>query len=295
MGGVMKWITGHQIGHYTVERHDLPRSGGQDWITLATLDSLVVHTTEGHTLGDALAVMTANFDGVNWLVGEDRILQGRPIGAQGGGLRDNGGEWHPNSVGQQVECVGFSKQHVYQLPDSTWWPLVALVGFLHSEHGVPLRRPEGWADDCSDITTILATDNTRRQSRKAVGFHGLLGHIDIPDQAETWHWDPGALDYIALIDQAGDDMQLSDKVTISRDPPEEMTVEQVLARLIQASRTERERDAAERARNGALLHEVERLRAHTPDAAGFAEAVSKLLHARLGPTPEPGVEPTPEP
>jgi N-acetylmuramoyl-L-alanine amidase len=260
----------------------------------------VVHTTEGSTVKGAIDVLRSNSDGANWVIGEGRIIQGRPIGAQGASLRQH------NDVGQQVECVGHAKEKLHRLTADTWEPLIALTAFLHEEFGMPLRRPEGWADDCSDITTILATNNTRRLSRKALGFRGLLGHLDIPDQAKTWHWDPGALDYTALIDEAGGGMQLSDKIKIAED--EELTIAQVFRRLIQATErererdaaererakaraaAERERDAAERARNQALLSEVAALQTSIPDPAAFAEAVSMLIHDRLQPqpTPEPG-------
>lgn len=194
------WVA--RIGEYDVRKKESPRPGGQPYIGLEHPRAFVIHTTEGSSIEGAWNTLDAKGAAPHFIVGEDQIWQTRPLDAQAATLVD--APWHPNSVGWQVESVGFSRESpVNKLSIRTWKPLVALTAFMADEMGVPLRRPNGWKDDLSDIGTILATTlNTRRRSEVAKSFHGLLGHLDIPDNS---HWDPGALDYTALIDEAKGD------------------------------------------------------------------------------------------
>lgn len=161
---------------------------------------MVLHTTEGSTVDGAVAKLRSDFSAPHFVVGEDRIVQMRPLTAQAATLRDNGGAFHPNSVGWQVESVGFTKTTLYLLTPETLRPLVAVAAFALGELGVPLLRPDGWRDDLKDITTILATDNTRRLSRKAVNFKGWVMHLEIPEQQDTWHHDAGAFDFATFFE-----------------------------------------------------------------------------------------------
>lgn len=205
----MKWI--NQIGPFAVQRRESPRPDGKPYIPLTNPRAFVLHTTEGTSIENAWNTLNANRSAPHFLVGEGRIIQMRPLDVQAATLRDNGGGWHPNEVGWQVECVGMSLGIVNKLTPATWKPLVALTAFVHETLGIPLRRPEGWRDDLSDIKTMIATNNTRRQTRLAVTFNGLLHHLEIPDQDPTWHWDCGALNNTALIAEAeGDDVSFSE-------------------------------------------------------------------------------------
>jgi len=203
---VAQWVD--TIGQFSVQRRESPRPGGQPYIPLTAPRSLVVHTTEGDSVDSAWQTLDAKGAAPHFIVGQLRIVQCRPLDVQAATLvTDSSAGFFANSLGWQVECVGHAEQTVHQLTPATWQPLVALARFMHEQRGIPYDRPEGWRDNCSDITTTLASNNTRRQSRRAIGFRGFLGHLDIPNQAPTWHWDPGALDYSALFDQAqGDDM-----------------------------------------------------------------------------------------
>lgn len=193
------WVRGELLGpegkSFKVEKEVGPRSEGRPFLSLVNPRAMVLHTTEGRTVDGAVATLRSEFFAPHFVVGEDRIVQMRPLSAQGATLRDNGGEFHPNSVGWQVESVGFAKQDLHLLTPRTLRPLVALARFMLDEQGIPLRRPDDWPDDLSDITTKLAENNTRRQSRKAVNFKGWLMHMEIPDQQPTWHWDAGAFDF----------------------------------------------------------------------------------------------------
>ena len=210
----MDWIEGRSLSGIEVEKREGKRKGGKPFIPLTDPQAVVVHTTEGPTLSGGVNTLLKKFSAPHFVVGEDRIVQMRPLNAQGASLADKGSDdFHANSVGWQIESVGFSKKKLHRLTPSTWKPLVAVCTFLHQEFGVPLVRPEGWLEDCSDITTILATNNTRRKSRGAIGFHGFLGHLDMPDQGDNWHWDPGAFQYTALFEEVSGDMPQFDERT----------------------------------------------------------------------------------
>lgn len=196
------WLVGDLDG-FVVQRRESPRPGGQPYLPLINPQAFIIHTTEGPSVDGAWSTLNSKGAAPHFIVGEGRIVQMRPMGAQGATVHDH------NDIGWQVECVGFSKLFVHQLTLPTWRPLVALTRFFHEVKGVPMRRPDGWKDDCSDISTALATDNTRRRSRRALTFSGLLGHLDIPDQSPTWHWDPGCLSYAALIQEVGEDTDMS--------------------------------------------------------------------------------------
>jgi hypothetical protein len=197
------WITGSLPGPgdrmFLVVRRESPRPNGQSYIRLSDPTAFVIHTTEGSTVDGAWNTLNSRGSAPHFLVGEHRIIQMRPLWAQAATLRDNGGSWHPNSVGWQIESVGHASQDVHKLTPPSWDPLVAVTAFMAETKDVPLARPSGWRDDLDDITTILASDNTRRRTRKAVGFRGLLMHLEIPDQSPTWHWDAGALNFTDLI------------------------------------------------------------------------------------------------
>jgi hypothetical protein len=198
------WVHGELPGPegrtYKVEKEVGPRPGGQPFIPLTNPRAMVLHTTEGHTVNGAVATLRSNFDAPHFVVGEDRIVQMRPLTAQGATLRDNGLPFHPNSVGWQVETVGFAKEEIHRLTPLTLHPLVAVAAFALEELGVPLLRPDGWRDDLRDIKTILASDNARRKSRTAAMFKGWVMHLEIPDQQDTWHWDAGAFDFATFFE-----------------------------------------------------------------------------------------------
>lgn len=197
------WVD--QIGPYKVERMEGFRPGKQPYLQLVTPRVVIDHSTEGDTVNSAVATLRANFSAPHFVPGEDRIVQMRPGWAQAATVHEH------NDIAWQVECVGRASQSLHDLTPSTWRPLVALTRWFHEEHGVPYATVAGWRDDLSDITTILATDNTRRRSRKALSHHGFLMHLDIPDQAPTWHWDAGALMFAKLFQEAqeiGDDMAI---------------------------------------------------------------------------------------
>lgn len=160
--------------------------------------SFCIHTTEGSTLDGALGTIDGTGYAPHFTVGEDRIVQQRALSTTGSALRSH------NDHFVQVECVGFSKENVHELTLPTWRPLVLLSRWVHTELHIPLYRP--WGDQ---LPPGSASNNPRRRQGYALTRRGFYGHVDVPDQAPTWHWDPGSLAYKALFKQirdGGDDM-----------------------------------------------------------------------------------------
>src|SRR5256885_2158109 len=78
---------------YEIEQHLVPRTAHQPFLRLeATPANLVLHTTEGTTVDGAIGTMTTNHDPAQWLVGEHRIAQLRPVWAQGAAVDTENGK-----------------------------------------------------------------------------------------------------------------------------------------------------------------------------------------------------------
>lgn len=190
------WLNGQMIFGFTVEKNELPRSGGKPYYQMPTGGGiLVVHTTEGSNVAGAIATLASKFDGPHFVVGENRIIQGRPLGVQGGSLHAPENQYPV----VQVEAVGFSQTHLYSLPDSTHRPLTAVIAWAVKNLGVPLQRPSAlWKDDCSDMALPWAANNKRRQSGTWPHVKGIYGHVEVANQGPSWHYDPGCLSYTKL-------------------------------------------------------------------------------------------------
>lgn len=199
-----------RIGDFSVEHRPIP--GGRE---MPTVRGVGLHATDGSDVDNAHAHQKSLGFGVHFYVGENRIIQARPLTMTGGGFRNNADDpGDPNAGGLiQIEAVdklsgedGHGKR--LHLPDGgTLEPLVALARFLHDTFGIPFRRPEEWPDDLRDDDPdtpngAWAADNHRRRSGIFGRFHGWVGHIEAPDQDPTFHWDPGSFDYTKFFELA---------------------------------------------------------------------------------------------
>lgn len=204
----MEWIDGQILHGTLVEKHEIPRPGNAPYHLIPTSTHIgVLHTTEGKNLSSALSHLSMNRASPTFCVGDNRIVQCRPIGVQAACLRANSGQPNPNRDAYiQIECVAFSSQQLY-LPDTpTLQPLVRLLSFLQAY--VPLEVPNDWPDDCSDLKgQIWASNNTRRKLA-ALGKwpteKGWWMHMEVPYQGKTWHWDCGAIRRTVILQQAKD-------------------------------------------------------------------------------------------
>jgi hypothetical protein len=174
-----------KIGTYEVRK--LPVGTGAP---LGVNPSACLHTTEGSALPGALSTIEGTGFAPHFTVGDDAIVQMRSLDEQGEALRAH------NDHFIQIEAVGFSDLKLHELTPATFHPLVALAAYLRDQLGIPLHRPVGWTDQLPPMT--WADNNPRRQAGVALRERGWYGHVDVPDQSPTWHWDPGSFDYSAL-------------------------------------------------------------------------------------------------
>jgi len=179
----MDWIDGRVLfEEFTVEKHEIARSDDRPYVPHTSMDKLnfVLHTTEGGSVAGALATFEGEPNNAShFLIGENRIIQLRPVNAQAGALRVNSPH-NPNDGAIQIENVGFSKETLWLPDDDVQKPLTALLAFLGNGLSIPLATPnQAWVDDCSDIKTILATNNTRRQEAAKTwpGPQGVWMHL----------------------------------------------------------------------------------------------------------------------
>ncbi len=191
-----EWVS--EIGPYAVRRSEV--SGGG---SLISHPSACLHTTEGSTLDGAVRTIHLTGFAPHFTIGDNQIVQMRSLGLAGSALRAH------NDHFIQVEAVGFSKLEVHQLTPATWLPLVALTRWMRDTLGIPMVRPPSWPDK---LGSFPASDNERRRDGFSLLDRGVYGHVDVPDQSPTWHWDPGSLDYSALfLDVGGDDDMMFEK------------------------------------------------------------------------------------
>ena len=187
---MVAWVD--RIGPYRVEWRESRRPSGQAYLSLGANPSFCIHTTEGTTVDGAWSTLDSKHAAPHFIIGQDRIVQCRPLTAQGAALVSH------NDRFIQVEVVGRSSLALWLPAEPSLGPLVALSAFVHGL-GVPMYRPPEWSDLLADRT--WANDNPRRQDRYALSRRGFYGHVDVPDQSPTWHWDPGSLHYASLFDR----------------------------------------------------------------------------------------------
>lgn len=231
------WIEGMKLPGpngtvFTVEKHPIGRPGGKPLRQFTTPPKrLVQHTAELPTINMLINALSVGFDPSHVGIGSGRIVQFRPFDFQAAALRQNPGPL-TNARCIQIEAVGYAQTHLWQFDDwtdpnkpydfpinkatgrpvatradfkgSTLEPLVAFYAFLMRDGQIPMVRPNpNWKEDCSDIKTILATNNTRRKDGTWIGnATGIFGHLEVVNQQPTWHFDPGKLMYGDLIARA---------------------------------------------------------------------------------------------
>jgi hypothetical protein len=205
------WVEGDIFG-FTAEQDLIPRPGGKALIKMPWTGKGVLHTTEGMSLKVALATLHAKHAAPHFTLGENRIVQNRPLGFQSAALIDPGNRLAYVQI-ETVSYTGGSKDYnhhamdSWQMVDSTRLPLIALMAFLDREGIVPLKRAYPWPDDCKDIKGIWATTgNSRRQSGhyNDPALKGWFYHLEVPNNS---HYDCGGLRFAEL--QQGGQLLLS--------------------------------------------------------------------------------------
>lgn len=200
------WLT--KVFDYTVEKKEIPRPHGKPYYANSSTQIGVLHTTEGATVRSAWNTLSGNFSAPHFIVGENRIVQCRPLTAQAAALHGGKPYFANANASLQIEMVGFSKQSSW-LPDvSVLNPTIALLAWAAIEMQIPLVVPfASWVDDCSDMKgEIWAGNNSRR--RKAVTDQlwprnkGWWMHLEVPGQSPSWHWDCGAIKRTQMLQMA---------------------------------------------------------------------------------------------
>lgn len=194
-GENMDWVD--SIYGFKVEHKPIARPGGKALIPVGKTGIFNAHTTEGYGIDGAWNMLNAHHSAPTFIVGEDRIIQCRPLGTQGAALL--GGPATNGLCEVQAEMIGFSQQKLWQLRPQDFRPVVAFLAYLKTQLAIPLTRPSQWPDDLSDMKgEILATShNSRRRSGIVkAGFKGIAMHLEFPLNN---HWNCGALNWTELI------------------------------------------------------------------------------------------------
>lgn len=185
------WVTGKMFG-IPVEKNEVKRPGGESYLVLHEDSKLGnLHTSEGSTIDGLIATLKAKGFAGQWCVGQGRIVQTRPVWAQGSLLL--GGSATNAPMRMEVEQVGFTKTTGVWTPDvGTFGPMCALAAFYAVEFGIPLKVPvASWKDNGSDLSPAFFGANSRRNQAAAVGLSNLEGWIHHCEVPQNLHADCG--------------------------------------------------------------------------------------------------------
>lgn len=207
-----------KIFDYEVERREIPRKGGKPYYAIAHSQIGVLHTTEGNTVNAAWNTLSAHNSAPHFIVGDNRIIQCRPLSKQAAALHGNPPFNANTNAAIQIEMVGFTggnanfAKHAYDpwIPaDEVLKPTVAILAWVASNGvDIPLQVPSPeWTDDGMDCPKPWAVNN-RRRLQAAHGLwpsaKGWWMHMEVPGQGPTWHYDCGALKRTVMLQMARD-------------------------------------------------------------------------------------------
>ena len=210
------WVDGSIFG-FKVEHQEVPRPSNQAYLHLDATSKLGnLHTSEGSGMDSLIATLRAKQFAGQWCVGLNRVVQTRPVWAQGSLLL--GGDSTNKPMRMEVEQVAFSKfSGVWTPVNSTLDPMAALVAFYNIEYGVPLKVPiASWKDDGSDISPGFFGANNRRSQAASAGLGNLEGWIHHCEVPQNLHADCGTYNRTLLFAKA---KVLIDSVNPPPNPP----------------------------------------------------------------------------
>lgn len=206
------------IFDYQVERREIPRKNNKPYYAIAHSQIGVLHTTEGNTVNSAWTTLRDHNSAPHFIVGENRIVQCRPLSKQAAALHGNPPFNANTNAAIQIEMVGFTggnsdfAKHAYDpwIPaDEVLKPTVAVLAWVASNGvDIPLQVPSPeWTDDGMDCPKPWAVNN-RRRLQAAHGLwpaaKGWWMHMEVPGQGPTWHYDCGALKRTVMLQMARD-------------------------------------------------------------------------------------------
>jgi hypothetical protein len=190
----LRWLT--RIGDYEVIRREIPRPGGKPYYLNGSTLIGVLHTTEGDTVEAAWRTLRQQHAAPHFIAGENTIVQCRPLNVQASTLRPGRNNTANVHAQVQVEMVARSRQKLWLPKPATLDPTVAILAFCEKALGIPLRVPNAWPDDCSEMPLPWAANNRRRRQAQRGLWpkeKGWWMHLEVPYQGPTWHWDCGAV------------------------------------------------------------------------------------------------------
>ncbi|MBD0369266.1 MAG: peptidoglycan-binding domain-containing protein [Pyrinomonadaceae bacterium] len=207
-----------QILNYEVERKEIKRPGGKPYFASAHSQIGVLHTTEGNSVKAAWNTLSAHNSAPHFIVGENRIVQCRPLSKQAAALHGSPPFNANTNAALQIEMVGFTggspdfNKHAYDLwipADDVLKPVIAIMAWAAGNGlDIPLQVPSpAWTDDGMDCPKPWAVQNKRRL-QAALGLwpaaKGWWMHMEVPGQGPTWHYDCGALKRTVMLQMARD-------------------------------------------------------------------------------------------
>jgi len=200
------WIDG-PIGGFEIEHREIKRPGGKPYYLMPELTGTgVLHTTESRSIAVAYDSLKSRYSAPHFLVGENRIIQCRPVGVQAAALVDPANR----RAFIQIECVAFTggvypstaktTTLPWQFSEPTLKPLVALLAYCKRRYQIPLVAPLLWKDDLSDCPLPWATTrNARRRIAERGAWNtepGWWMHLEVPWNS---HHDCGRLKRTELL------------------------------------------------------------------------------------------------
>lgn len=159
----------------------------------------VLHTTEG-SWDSAISVYRSKLATPTFQVGPRRIGQLIPLGEMAAALKNPAGGVETNRWARvQIELVGFSRQSRWTPDAGSLDALAHLIAWLEEACDIPLTRP--WSGHDLGPLPWATPSYPRRRAGKWGKTSGWFGHVEVP---ENDHWDPGELDWPAVIRAARD-------------------------------------------------------------------------------------------
>lgn len=197
----VEWVD--RIGEFNVERRPIPRPGNKPLLQIAHPMIGVLHTTEHNDIEVSFDTLKDSHSAPHFIAGENKIIQCRPLTAQGAALESTSNFFPNNFAAVQIEMVGFSKQTPWLPANSSLLPVLAILRWAaKSPIDIPLRRPtEAWLDDCSDCPLPWAVVGNRRRLTPNIWTQekGWYMHMEVPHND---HWDCGALKWREILERA---------------------------------------------------------------------------------------------
>jgi hypothetical protein len=155
----------------------------------------VLHTIEG-SLSSGMGVFHQHF-APHFTLDAHQTLQLVPLGTMAAALENHVGGVETNAIARvQIEVAGSSKTTPWLWDEATTTAVADLVATVSKAAQIPLERP--FADQMPALPWAIESFS-RRHAGTWGHVAGWYGHVEVPENS---HWDPGALRWSVLLDEA---------------------------------------------------------------------------------------------